>query len=116
MNETFLVDQKYDFKSHKVSNFISTMFKAVDSSTVCVFFNNPRKYSKRSKSSFDDFSEKHTSCGPLTNNINHINLSKGINNINSKLMVFIGLGIYRILYLKDIRSRIISYINQIRFN
>ena len=37
MNETFLVDQKYDFKSHKVSNFISTMFKAVDSSTVCVF-------------------------------------------------------------------------------
>ena len=28
------------------------------------FFNDPHKYFKRSKSSIDDFSEKHTPCEP----------------------------------------------------
>ena len=37
LNETFLVDQIYDFKSHKVLNFIFVMFDAVDSNIVYVF-------------------------------------------------------------------------------
>ena len=39
MNETFLVDQIYDFKSDKVLNFIFVSFNAVDSNIVNVFFN-----------------------------------------------------------------------------
>ena len=115
--------------SLSIKNMISNLTKYQISFLLCsmhstavlsaYFFNDPHKYYyyKRSKSSFDDFSEMHTPCEPLTNNPNQINLSKGIKTTSiGKLMVFIGLGIYRILDLKDIGSRIIPYINQIRFN
>ena len=38
LNETFLVDQIYDFKSDKVLNFIFVSFNAVDGNIVNVFF------------------------------------------------------------------------------
>ena len=37
LNETFLVDQIYDFKSNKVLNFIFVSFNAVDSNISDLF-------------------------------------------------------------------------------